>query len=153
MSDPSSAAVPLSEAMLHFVDAVGRGNRVNGSVHVKTSAMRTACGAKQRAQLTLRLISREEGRAHSEGPPMRGTVLEASLWRPAGAAQSECQCGQQLARPEARSGVGLPAECTCAPGGPEARPWRRPRARVCTLPAEVSPRKASRPTMGGHPLS
>eukprot|EP00969_Alexandrium_andersonii_P357447 15448843-Alexandrium_andersonii.AAC.1 len=56
MADPTSAAVPLSEAVPHFADAVGRGNRVNRFVHVKACAMRTVCGAKQWAQLALRLI-------------------------------------------------------------------------------------------------
>eukprot|EP00969_Alexandrium_andersonii_P346894 15336269-Alexandrium_andersonii.AAC.1 len=72
MSDPSSAAVLPSEAVPHFAGAVGRGNRVDRFARVKACAMLTVCGAKQWAQLALRLISREEGRARSEGPPMRG---------------------------------------------------------------------------------
>eukprot|EP00969_Alexandrium_andersonii_P177446 7846684-Alexandrium_andersonii.AAC.1 len=41
VSDPSSAAVPLSEAAPRFVDAVGRGDRVNMFAHVKACAMLT----------------------------------------------------------------------------------------------------------------
>eukprot|EP00969_Alexandrium_andersonii_P012929 564015-Alexandrium_andersonii.AAC.1 len=42
--------------------------------------MLTVCGAQQWANLALRVVARAAGgRAQSEGPPMRGTVLEASL--------------------------------------------------------------------------
>eukprot|EP00969_Alexandrium_andersonii_P154359 6823242-Alexandrium_andersonii.AAC.1 len=75
VSDPSSAAVPLSEAVPHYVDVVGRGNRVNRLAHVKACAMLTVCGAKQWAHFALRLINREEGRAQSEGPPMRLSLI------------------------------------------------------------------------------
>eukprot|EP00969_Alexandrium_andersonii_P348374 15404668-Alexandrium_andersonii.AAC.1 len=77
MTDPPKAAVPLREAVPHFAGTVGRGHRVARFVHVEECAVRTACGAKQWAQLALRLIAREQGRSQSEGPPMRGAVLEA----------------------------------------------------------------------------
>eukprot|EP00969_Alexandrium_andersonii_P315543 13941141-Alexandrium_andersonii.AAC.1 len=53
VADPSSAAVPLGEAVPHYVDAVGRGYRVNRFVHMKACAMLTVCGTKQWAQLAL----------------------------------------------------------------------------------------------------
>eukprot|EP00969_Alexandrium_andersonii_P086819 3829061-Alexandrium_andersonii.AAC.1 len=70
MSEPSSAAVPLSEAVPRYVGTVGRGNRVDRFAHAKACAMLTARGAKEWAEFALRVISREEGRAQSAGPPM-----------------------------------------------------------------------------------
>eukprot|EP00969_Alexandrium_andersonii_P120646 5334778-Alexandrium_andersonii.AAC.1 len=74
-----SSTVPLSETVPHYVDTVGKGNRIDRFVHIKTCAMRTVCGTKPWAEHALRVINRKEGRARSAEPPMRGTVLESHL--------------------------------------------------------------------------
>eukprot|EP00969_Alexandrium_andersonii_P296943 13121963-Alexandrium_andersonii.AAC.1 len=42
-----SPSVPLSASVPHFVDSVGKGNRVDRFVHIKASAMHTVCGTKR----------------------------------------------------------------------------------------------------------
>eukprot|EP00969_Alexandrium_andersonii_P223982 9892308-Alexandrium_andersonii.AAC.1 len=49
--DPSTAAVPLSGAVPHYVDAVGLGNRVARFVHIKARARCSQCAARSSGQI------------------------------------------------------------------------------------------------------
>eukprot|EP00969_Alexandrium_andersonii_P258011 11408803-Alexandrium_andersonii.AAC.1 len=47
------ASVPVSVTVPHFVDAVGKGNRIDRFAKVKASAVLTVCGTKEWAKYAL----------------------------------------------------------------------------------------------------
>eukprot|EP00969_Alexandrium_andersonii_P029590 1291157-Alexandrium_andersonii.AAC.1 len=77
-----STDAPLSATVPHFADSVRKESRVERFTRVKASAMLTVCGTEAWAKFALQVAAQQRAtRTQSEGPPLRGSVLESSLER------------------------------------------------------------------------